>query len=207
MKRKASQQKRRKKVTAKRRQPNYANMHRAVAASALGDELKVFTVTTNATAGVGAASQIIALSNVGIGTAYNQRLGNKISLHKIHLKMTVTVADSSNVIHYRLIQWNATGTPVLADIVDDTTYTYLSYVNYNNLDKIQTLSTGTFTLTQGNNDVEFVEQHKFLNDAQCRWLAASTTKDSGQLYLLLTSDSAAVSHPSYYLKCRLRFRG
>lgn len=172
------------------------------------EELKVFEQISNGTVGANASSVILNMSDMGVGTGYNQRIANKIQLNTIHLKMEFAVADATNTIHWRLFRWNSKGTPTWSDVCSNATYSWLSFVNFNNLDKVHTIKTGTFQLVDNSEkEIHFVDVYANLNLKSARWEAGAGSKDSGQLYLLLTSDSAAVAHPAYVVNHRLRYYG
>lgn len=172
------------------------------------DELKVHENVTTGTVGANASSVMITLSDMGVGTGYNQRIANKIQMSSIHVKCEFLVADNTNAIHWRIFRWNNKGTPTWSDVVSNPAYSWISFVNFNNLDKVHTIKTGTIDMVTGN-DSEYVYLEVFANLGlkAARWEASGGAKDSGQLYLLLTSDSAAVTHPGYTCARRLRYYG
>lgn len=172
------------------------------------DELKVHEITSNGTVGANASSVMITLSDMGVGTGYNQRIANKIQMSSIHVKLEFIVADNTNSIHYRIFRWNNKGTPTWSDVVSNPAYSWVSFVNFNNLDKVHTIREGTISMVTGS-DSEFVTKEIYANLGlkAARWEASGGAKDSGQLYLLLTSDSTAVSHPGYTCARRLRYYG
>lgn len=169
---------------------------------------EVKNLDTTLTSEFAVAGYIHPCSDVQIGTAYNQRIGSRITMLGIEIKAEIAYAsaDNSNFVQYKLIRWKDKGTPAIGDIVSDTTHPYVSFTSINSTDKIETLRTGMIAL---NDQRPTTSLHLYvdLKGKMAKWLAGTNTRDYGQLYLLLVSDSTAAPSPATILKTRLRYVG
>ena len=183
---------------------NYSSTKRLIE-----EEIKNYDTTTTADipGGAAGAGRIIHLTNMAAGTGFNNRVGTMVKLKHVQFKgeLAYEPADSSNVIQYKLIRWDAPGTPVKADIVSDLTYDFVSFTNINNIDKIKVLRTGVIAMND-QNPTCIIEGFVKLNWQACKW-DTSGNADSGHIYLALFSDSAAASHPQVIMKTRVRYIG
>jgi hypothetical protein len=146
------------------------------------------------------------VSNISSGVNYNQRIGQEVRLTRVDCHFEFALADTTNVMRYFLIRWKDTGTPAIADIVDDVTLPWLSFQNLNSLENCDFIADGKVDL-HSSNPMESVSFSRGLNNARTRWRAGTNTVDSGHLFLIIVSDSAAVADPQFICRTRVSYTG
>lgn len=156
------------------------------------------------------ATQIIELSIPAQGTTDLTRIGDKITIRGLDIRMHLTSSDTYNIIRCIIFQWypntSITSAPVGSQILNDvTTYPYISpYVHdYTNqygvlYDKMFTLSSLADTITRV---VKIKPRLKYCKKTIN--FSAAGTNGSNKLYMLLVSDSGAVTHPTANIHSRL----
>lgn len=149
----------------------------------------------------------------------SQRIGNTITPYAIQVNYTVTGADSSNVVRIIFFQWlmDDQTAPQVGDILmgTGTSSSVLQMRNYVNKKNYKILYDKTHTTsTNAGNNLTIVKhviipakrlkikQFKYLNDSSSGF-APNLIK--GNIYYMMASDSAVISHPQVYFNSRMLF--
>lgn len=171
------------------------------------EEPKHFDVLSSGTAGI-AGSGVLYLSSMAQGITDITRVGDRIVLKSLEARFDLVVADATNFIRLILFQWvgdAVSDVPTIAAVLESTPY-YLSPFNWDQRGKYRVLHDESVAL-MGVGPVTYiskkikvgcpVKHQQFLN--------ASTNIESGGLFALVMSDSAAAAHPGYDLYTRVSY--
>lgn len=160
-----------------------------------------------------ASTTIVDLCAISQGTQDIQRIGDKIRLRSLDMRVQILCADSTNVVRFIIFQWHPNTTITATDpqgsqiIADTATYPFLSnYVHdYQNqfivvYDKVW----GSELTSDSANRVMHIRPSLKYVRKQVNYTGA-TTSGSDKLYLLMVSDSGSATHPSVKVQARIRY--
>lgn len=191
---------------------------KAVLKKALGDnsvaELKRFRVDSGNTVS-STASLVAIISGMTQGiTDLNSRVGDKITLRSLRMRGNLVIGDTTNIMRLVLFLWNEDSSvcaPSAASILDDTTSASTQlYCDFNKdgdnvkNKKFHVLYDKRFTLSASRNIINVDVHKEFKTGYQCGFIAGAGT-GIGMPYLLICSDSVAITHPAYYLNFALTY--
>lgn len=142
----------------------------------------------------------MALCDISLGTADGQRIGHQITLKSLHINVLATHADPTQVMRVLVFQHFPEAYPLATDIFQDTStaYMYMSPYNFDNSKSFRILYDSTKLLD--NVAKPQAQWNKYINLTKARKnveYQGSTTDGLNRLYMLVISDSTAISHPAY----------
>lgn len=158
------------------------------------------------------ATTILDLTEVPQGTTDVTRVGDKLTIRGLDIRMDAIIADTTNVIRCIIFQWyintnitlsNPLGSQVLQDI---TTYPHLSNYHHDNNNQFHILYDTMIQLgAQGPQARVWHVKPNLKWAKKTVEFSGGGTNGANKLYMLLVSDSSAVSHPTVRIQSRLRF--
>lgn len=170
-------------------------------------ELKYRDREYNGSAGIDTAGVILPLSDPQTGTSTNQLIGRSFLVKSILLRYQLFIADSFNSMRCIVFRWNSNSVPTVPDVLEDYVTSAaagpLSPIRIENSSNIQVLYSNVFALSSGVLDTAidkvFIQRNMKVqyND--------DGSKGIGHIYMLIVSDSVAVSHPTYTVISRCRY--
>jgi hypothetical protein len=135
------------------------------------------------------------------------RVGDRVAITNVQLKITALKADTTNIIRITLIQWfpdDSIDAPNLAAIYASSSAPWLSPFNHDNNKKFRVLYDKTCIM-----NVDMPQCYREVNAQRfpMRYLQyqAGSPNGNGMVYLALVSDSTASSHPSIDFTARFDF--
>lgn len=188
------------------KQTPYAYRRRAT--PTMLEEVKVLDTTLANS--IDTAGIVVPISDAGVGTAYNQRIGQMIKIKSVEMRAEFGAAagDGTNFVQWRIIRWDDTGTPTAAQLTSDAVNSFVSFTNINVIDKVKTLAWGQLAMVETqDSELQAVHCYRNINFLPAKWLAGTNTRDAGQLYFVAYSDSGAIAHPAVRGKVRIRYIG
>jgi len=169
------------------------------------DEMKYYASVQNIT--VDFSGTVLSVFQPSQGTGDTNRIGDKTLLKHVEVTYAVGAGDAQNIFRVMLIKWNQATTPVPSDILMGTgnTQAPLYPLLWDNRDKITVLYNRFHTLIL--NSSASLQQGTFSIPIKGRvdFSGGGTTNAVNQLYLLVISDSGAVTHPSFEYVCNVWF--
>lgn len=156
------------------------------------------------------SGRIDRLTGVSQGTTDSTRIGDKLTMRSLRISYEATVADSTNMVRFIIVQWfpNSTLLAPTSSYVLSTIGSALApqspyihdYKNQFNVlyDKVHILST----------DYPRIVRKFWL---KMKWakkvinFSAGTSEGSNHLYMIRISDSSAVTHPTSNILTRLNY--
>lgn len=169
------------------------------------DELKY--KTNNTTYSPSTSGTTTHLTSIAGGTTDSTRVGDAVTLESIEVRFNGLCASSVagsteiNAIRMLLIQWHpvSNAAVTLADILlDNLAYWISPYDHDNQRAKLFTILRDETFSTDGYSRAGFTG-HWMVNrgfQKKMCYIAGSSSNQSNGLYLMLVSDSSAVSHPA-----------
>lgn len=142
-----------------------------------------------------------SLSDVSAGTADGQRLKHQITLKSLHMNFVGTQADPTNVFRFIVFQYFDVDFPTTAKILQLTgsTNSWLSPYNFDNAKSFRILYDSVKLVN--NVSKPQVSWNKYVKLSKARKdieFSGTTTDGINKVYLLVLSDSTAVTHPAFY---------
>lgn len=160
--------------------------------------------------------QVTDITAIAIGTTDTTRIGDDLVLKNIRLRFSVIGADATNQVRVILFQTRDrfTTTPgggvVLNTAYDVTAYAPLAPYEYDGRGRYKVLFDKTVNTSANGMDARSftcnVYQRK-LARKHIRFYGSSTVDKEGGIYLMVCSDSAAVSHPTVRFAGQIDFTG
>lgn len=205
---------RRKKRTSKM-QRQMVNVARQVVQAELKDELELKFYDTS---GIGLAVNdtsglVLPLSQPLVkGTGIDSRIGNKVSIKSLFVRLQVqaNASASYNNIRLMIIRWMSAGTPVIGSILLSSGLSppmrHLAQLNYSSKPNFQVKYDQTYLMADtANLDIPAIQLDKFYikKFGDAFWDDANSPI-KGQLYLIAISDSA-VQTPQLTYTSRIRY--
>lgn len=210
---------RRKRIAYRKNDGHVKRIARMEAKKVINGELesKTYDEELTAATSVDSATGYVASLCAGItrGTADNNFVGDVIDPTHLRIRMAINGNDSTNVIRVVLFQYKGGGgTPTLGTVFDGSVgFSYLSpYAsNYSELFNIlfdemyTTVGNGTASNCAANSAllVDIRVPSKKLRKVH---FTSSAALSSGDIWLIVASDSAAASHPTIKYSSRLYFK-
>lgn len=161
------------------------------------------------------ATNTLALSEIAEGSAYNQRIGERISPVGLFLRFQLKCVDSTNRI--RIIIWrqalnNATVSGALTSVLEYTNVAnvdrdiYSPYKTNTDVTKFKIFFDKNYDLTLNANNQSIIEEiYINLQKQPDIEFNSGATTGSGHYFISWISDSAAASHPTIGGWSRLRY--
>lgn len=180
-----------------------SEVRRAMMRMKSNQELKFYDTAAN-TVSVSTSGVVLLATNIAVGTAQTQRIGQKVTVKSHLLRYTLTAADSTQSVRVVIARYMDNGNPTIADLLQDTvTNPWLSPLDRDKghrfsvlFDKMHAL--GTYT------DANICEKVYLSGNWDVHW-NASAVNEKGGLYIFVISDSGVASHPSIDYSSRVRF--
>lgn len=170
--------------------------------------------------GVTYSGTVTALAAPANGTAFNQRVGDRIHASMIELNYSVVGYDSTNLMRIIIFKWNNDDgqySPISSSILQfiSVDYAPLSTYNYDNFkakdfticyDKTHALSFNDNAAVPGSQVITVRTKlfGKRLGNKNINFNTGATTGE-GKYYLLAISDSAVAGHPKLNYDIRLTY--
>lgn len=188
---------------------------RQVVAQELADELelKFYDISGIGLPVTDVAGQVLPLTQaLTKGTAINERIGNKINVKSLFVRLQVqaNATASYNSVRLMVIRWMSAGTPVIGSILLSSglpsTMRHLAQLNYSSKPNYQVKYDQTFLLADtANLDIPAIQIDKFFikRFGDVHWDDANSPI-KGQLYLMAISDSS-VNFPELTFTSRIRY--
>lgn len=174
-------------------------------------ETKYHDVNTQTTADY--AGSVIDLCSVSQGDTDITRDGDQLYISSLQLRWEVIQADSTNNCRLLVFQWLAdssdTGTPGVSDILSSTFIGGINAPNapykHDNRFQYKILLDQRFALSD---DKPSQIGIKYLTRGMKRKIQYVAAGNSGtnKIYMILISDSSAVSHPTFNIATRLKYK-
>lgn len=168
----------------------------------IGRTREIKHVDTSVISDITAGGYMFALGAPQQGADSNQRVGNDITLKKLHVSMNFVGADSTNALRFIIFRWsqnNAATTPAGGDVI--STSNALGLYNHASIaqGKIHIVFDRLITFSlNGENDkaVRKIIYGRALGKKKLSFnLGSTTTTGTDQFYVYMVSDSVAASHP------------
>lgn len=143
---------------------------------------------------------VLHLTSISQGDGASTRDGNSILLRSVQSRFSLYSADATQVIRVIYFQWFPESTPTVTDILSNT---YTGDVNLVNSpyelharSQFRILADRTYALEGSSNElaIDRIMVKKFAR-RMVTFDTTSTTAPINGLYMLVVSDSGAVSHP------------
>lgn len=182
---------------------------RAVAKSVIAkqSELKYFDTTVGPS--IDDAGYLSCLSLVPQGDTDTSRDGDQLYATSMQVKGYFSCADTTNQVRLIFFIWKPETSPTNDDILATTTKGSINYVNapyhHDGRGSFTVLSDRCYSLALGTTSAKKQFSHNIKLNKKLKY-NAGTTAGYNQIWFMVLSDSAAVSHPSVNMTSRLRFR-
>lgn len=177
------------------------------------EEVKWWEQNWTASADYSGTSTHVSLVDIAQGSAYNQRVGDKMRFKSAHISFTAIPGDSVNVLRLIVYQWHPLSTgsaPVPSSVLSNVSNAYAAISQYNvtNNQDFSILYDKSWNLNGYNNAQitknVWIKGGKFL-DRNIHFQAGSSTIKKNGIFALWISDSSAASHPQVIAVIRTRF--
>lgn len=196
----------------------------------VGRELK-FHQTGTSSGSTSSTFGIAPLSDISQGTTDTTRIGDRITLKSMQLRITfvgsettaVLPADNYNQFRFIVFQWKdrVSGNPAVADLLlngPSGAVDIWSMLNHDNRQNYNILLDKTITCVNNSSTAAVVPvtgyqanhvQHRVWNfnfkkiNKQLQYVAASATDGTNRLFYLMGGDSSATPHQSYFFMAKL----
>lgn len=159
---------------------------------------------------VSTTAGVYSLSNTSQGSSGGGHIGDECRLKSIEFRWDAIVADTTNFLRVILFVWKPnmtlTGTPADTDVLKTTTPPNMitSCYEEDGEDMYRVLYDKVILLTtNGDNAIAVGKMYRKLNLKQD--YTTSSSNCSNNIFLLLISDSGAVSHPTFNFTSRIAF--
>lgn len=141
-----------------------------------------------------------SLSDLTVGTDDGQRLKHQISLKSLHLNVCAYPADATNILRFIVFQYFDDSFPTTANILQSTSSTnsWLSPYNFDNAKAFRILYDSSKMLNGvAKPGIVFNKYVKLTKARKNVEYSGTTSNGLNKVYLLVVSDSTAVSHPTF----------
>lgn len=173
-------------------------------------EWKKYDLEFNST--VADTASVNHLTIIGQGDNVSNREGDEVFLGSVHVTWMAKLADTTNVVRLILVldQEGGGTTPAVSGIVEAAStlteaYLYSPKNEYNKF-RFKFLHDELVALDAGNVVKAGKFYHRFKTPVKCTWSnSAGTAPRRNNLYLVLISDSVAVSHPAMEFYSRVLY--
>jgi len=154
---------------------------------------------------------VVSLSDLGQGSTNITRIGNKITPRSLQWRMTLTCADSYNIVRFIVFRWNqrfSLDPPDTSDILQlvnstnavNAPYTFDERAAF----KIIHDETITMVLSTSRNTF-YVQGDLRLKQKEIDYFGSSTTDVMNGYYCMFISDSSVTTHPAANYYFRLQY--
>jgi len=160
-------------------------------------ELKHFT--SNLTVSVSNAGSVNPLTQISQAITDLTRVGDQLEMQSINLGYQIVYADTTNIVRVTFLQWYPNSTPTVGDIFADTSTIGLNlgpFVQDAKRAKMYKILSDELIYVNANK-LNYGKQQVIKNFRKRLALFAATTQAGGHIYVILSSDSSAVSHPTF----------
>lgn len=155
---------------------------------------------------VGITGTIQHLSNIAQGSTYETHVGVQAKATSLQMRLTITAADSVNVVRIIIFRFFDGTTPVATDILQNLVSSAnlhpLSMLNMDNRKTFQVLYDNSYVVDT--DDSILVDKFYIKRNMKLSW-KEDNSRDVGHIYMLAISDSAIAAHPTLLWESRLRF--
>lgn len=156
---------------------------------------------------------ITSLTDMTVGTADNQRIGDRVRGQKIKLQMSMYAnAAASSTVRVIVFRWKlryATDTPSPGAIIKSAfiggVYAPMGDYDKDNRVSFEVLSDRKYSCGSGSDAVHRVTQYIDLKNKPIQFHSGSTTDCNYGIYALFLPDTAAVSSPTVYAVSRFTY--
>lgn len=206
------------KVKTKGSQPFSATQEREVRKVFRQEQKKIQQLTYHLTrlfsqATDGATGIMLDLSNMSLGTAEQQRLGNGANPTSYELRCRFEAIDLNNIIRMIIFRWapdNSSTVPTIANILEDPGGGLLPpYWPYNSDERqlFQVLEDKSFQLILNQDSwIKFYSHGaKKLARSKTIEFTSGATTGTNHIYAFFISDSGAINHPLSTMMCKLNY--
>lgn len=134
------------------------------------------------------------------GDGNGERVGDKISMKKLLIRLSLVHQDPTNIIRVMVVKWFEVGSPTVTSILQATSLNQnqpYAPINWNNRHQFRILYDNTFASSTYTNAL-LVEKIYLKNLGQQQFQLGSTVPEQGSIYLIAVSDSP-VSGPTLNL--------
>lgn len=187
------------------KQISYAQAKKAISNTAETKFFNEYTwasgATSTSTAGVGCLTNIPQETSGALDTV---REGDEVYIKSFQCRLYFTVADTYNVFRFILFQWNQDDTPVLADILQNTTYPLTAQYRKDTNRHYKILADKTIVVDTYN-PTKYYKFNIIRGFKRRIKFDAGTTTGQNKIYFLNVSDSGVASHPSYYMQSTVNY--
>ncbi|AXQ66169.1 MAG: capsid protein [Cressdnaviricota sp.] len=143
---------------------------------------------------------VVPFSNIAVGTSDSTRIGDRIRLRKLQLKMNLYVGTVNSTVRVIVFRWKlryATDTPVPGSIIKsafiNTVYAPIGQLDYDNKASFQVLSDRVYSMGAGSDSVHRINQTIDLKDSPVQYHAGSTTDQNFGIYAMFINDNSAAA--------------
>lgn len=142
-------------------------------------------------------------SPIGKGTETYERIGNKIVVKSLLLRLLAQNASDESPLRFIIFRWFDNGAPTAGTVLEDiTSIPSLSPLNTDNTNKMVVLYDQVIALNSVNN-MTFTDKIFIKKNMNVEWTDASVM-DSGHIFILAISDTV-VNPPTLKWSARVRF--
>lgn len=159
---------------------------------------------------ISTSGTIFTLTDVSVGTAGNNRIGNKIRPKGLNLRFEFTANSSATYNSFRMIVFKMnSGVPGVSNILDSTAsaaYRHLSQISIDNSKRFVILADKTVTVSDtANLDIPAVVNDKlYIKLGGTIEYTSAGGNEMNNIYMCVISDSA-VNFPEFSYTSRFRF--
>ncbi len=118
-------------------------------------------------------------------------------------------ADATNVMRIVIFKWNDLSVPQPSDVIQSSylggTTAPLAPINFDNRDRMKIYHNRMVSMTLGTSTQLHSRDVFYSPTGKPQWINQSATDGSGQIYVLIISDSSAGSHPAYEFGSLIQF--
>lgn len=141
------------------------------------------------------------------GDTQKSRTGSMVTLKSMLLRYAVKGADATNLMRVIVFQWNCSGDPTMADVIQSTaSEQWLQPLNTENSSNINVIHDNLIALTYTGTAITcYKEYKKWKFGLKSFWTEGAATNEKGNIYMLVISDSNVTAHPEFQHHVRFRY--
>lgn len=195
-------------VSRRRAIPRKKAITRLVKTEIKKHQEKKYLLTEVAGAAISNSGTITGVSEIVPGDDFNDRDGIEVIPTSLELNVVSVLGDSTNFVRYILFRWmpnSANLAPTVAQLLEDTTFPYISPYNMVNRKQFQVLMDRVVTLDAASQNVHVFRKKMKLANKKIIYDSGAVSTGAGKLYLLQISDSGAATHPASTWYGKLNF--
>lgn len=209
-------QQRRVAVGSKRKALNKRQKQQVKSLISRRQELKFYVSQTNAQA-VSSAGVIFQLSVIPQGDTDTSRDGDRLYLESMHVKGSITIADTVNLFRLIFFQWKPTSTPLISNILlngPSGGIDVYSHYNHDTRQEFKILFDRLYH-QEGNSSAAvapytptsqiIVNFMRYKMNRQLQYQGGGTT-GTNQIYYIAISDSGVIPHSELDMSVKFLFR-